>query len=106
MLTPEILTIVLLGVILVLVASVAFRIIEMRSRMGTLFFTIEAKLDLLLKQANITFDPYANAPLEVSEALRAGERIKAVKSYMQSTGVALKEANEFIKELERRSGVA
>jgi hypothetical protein len=94
---------VVLVVILLVVGSVAFRLIEMRSRMGTLFYRIEAKLDLLLKQANIQFDPHVNVPGEVAEAIRAGQRIKAVKLYMQSTGVGLKEANDFIAEFERRA---
>ena len=94
------------GVILLSVLiSVALRLIEMRSRMGTLFYRIEAKLDLLLEQANIKFDPYANFPSEVMEALRAGQRMKAIKLYVQSTGVGFKEANDFIKEFERQSGV-
>ena len=106
MLTPEMFAFVLQGVILLVLVSVAFRLIEMRSRTGMLLHRVEAKLDLLLKQANIKFDPYANLPREVAEALRSGERIKAIKLYMQSTGVGLKEANDFIKEFQRRSGVA
>lgn len=108
MLTPEIfglIALVAIGAILVLLFSVARRLIEMRSRMGTLFYRVEAKLDLLLKQANIKFDPYANLPGEITEALRAGQRMKAIKLYMQSTGVGLKEANDFIKGFERASGV-
>jgi hypothetical protein len=69
---------VVLGVILLVVDGVAFRLIEMRSRMGTLLYRVEAKLDLLLKQANIKFDPYANLPSEFGEALRAGQGVKAI----------------------------
>jgi hypothetical protein len=108
MLTPEIFGLIALaaiGVILVVLVSVALRLTEMRSRMGTLFYRVDAKLDLLLEQANIKFDPYASVPGDVVEALRAGQRMKAIKLYMQSTGVGLKEANDFIKEYQRRSGV-
>ena len=35
---------------------------------------IEAKLDLLLKQANIRFDPYANVPRDIADAVRDGKR--------------------------------
>jgi len=108
MLTPaifELIALVVLGVILLILVSVALRLIEMRSRTGTLFYRVEAKLDLLLKQANIRFDPYANLPSEIAEAMRAGQRMKAIKLYMQSTGVGLKEANDFIKEFQRRSGI-
>jgi hypothetical protein len=94
-----------MGVILVVLVSVALRLIEMRSRMGTLFYRIEAKLDLLLEQANIKFDPYASLPREIVEALRAGQRMEAIKLYMRSTGVGLKQANDFIKEVQQQSGV-
>ena len=96
---------VVMGVILVVLVSVALRLIEMRSRMGTLFYRIEAKLDLLLEQANIKFDPYASLPREIVEALRAGQRMEAIKLYMRSTGVGLKQANDFIKEVQQQSGV-
>jgi len=105
MLTPErfeLIALVVLGVILLMAVSVAFRLIEMRIHMGTLFYTIEAKLDLLLKQANIKFDPYANLPGEIAEAVRAGQKIQAIKLYRQSSGVGLKEAKDFIEEFQRR----
>jgi hypothetical protein len=107
MLTAEslgLIALVLLAVILILTVSVALRLIEMRSRLGVLS-RIEAKLDLLLKQANIKFDPYANLPREIAEAVRAGQKMKAIQSYMQSSGAGLKEAKDFIEEFQRRSGV-
>jgi hypothetical protein len=107
MLTAEslgLIALVLLAVILILTVSVALRLIEMRSRLGVLS-RIEAKLDLLLKQANIKFDPYANLPREIAEAVRVGQKMKAIQSYMQSSGAGLKEAKDFIEEFQRRSGV-
>jgi len=92
------------GILLLALAGVGVRLVEMRTRMGALS-RVEAKLDLLLKQANIKFDPYANLPREIAEAVRAGQKINAIKLYRQSTGVGLKEAKEFIEELQRRSGV-
>jgi hypothetical protein len=106
MLSPEsfgLIAFAVLGVIQVILASVAFRLIEMRGRMVGALSRVAAKLDL--KQANIKFDPYANLPREIAEALRVGQKMKAIKLYMQSTGDGLKEANDFIKELQRRSGV-
>jgi hypothetical protein len=105
MLTPEsfeLIALVVLGVILLVVFSAALRLIEMRSRMGTLFYRVEAKLDLLLKQANVKFDPYANVPREIVDAVRAGQTLQAIKLYRDSTGVALKEAKDFIEEFQRR----
>ena len=105
MLTPErfeLIALVVLGVILLVAVSVAFRLIEMRIHMGAPLYRIEAKLDLLLKQANIKFDPYANLPGEIAEAVRAGQKIQAIKLYRQSSGVGLKEAKDFIEEFQRR----
>jgi endonuclease V-like protein UPF0215 family len=92
------------GMLLLGLAGVGVRLAEMRSRMGVLS-RVEAKLDLLLKQANIKFDPYADLPREIAEAVRAGQKINAIKLYRQSSGVDLKEAKEFIEEFQRRSGV-
>jgi ribosomal protein L7/L12 len=106
MLTPEslgLIALVVLGVILL--ASVGARVNAMQSRMGVLF-RVEAKLDLLLKQANIKFDPYASVSPEIAEAVRGGQKIKAIKLYRQSSGVGLKEAKDFIEEVQRRAGVA
>jgi endonuclease V-like protein UPF0215 family len=107
MLTPEslgLIALVVLGVILVLLVSVALRLIEMRSRMGVLS-RIEAKLDFLLQQANVKFDPYANLPPEITEAVRVGQKMKAIQLYVRSSGVGLKEAKDFIEEFQRRGGV-
>jgi len=107
MLTSEslgLIALVVLGVILVLLVSVALRLIEMRSRMGVLS-RIEAKLDFLLQQANVKFDPYANLPPEITEAVRVGQKMKAIQLYVQSSGVGLKEAKDFIEEFQRRAGV-
>jgi hypothetical protein len=92
------------GMLLIGLAGVGVRLAEMRNRMAVLS-RVEAKLDLLLKQANIKFDPNANLPHEIAEAVRAGQKINAIKLYRQSSGVGLKEAKEFIEELQRRSGV-
>ena len=89
-------------VILIVISSVSFRLVEMRSRMATQLYRVEAKLDLLLKQANIEFDPYANLPREVADAARAGKTIEAIKLYRQSSEASLKEAKDFIEEFQRR----
>jgi hypothetical protein len=104
MLTPErfeLIALIGLAVILVIVYSLAFRLVEMRTRMGPLLYRIDAKLDLLLKQANIKFDPSANIPPDAAAAARAGKKIEAIKLYRQSSGVGLKEAKDFIEEFQR-----
>jgi len=90
--------------VLILLAGIGARLSGIQSRIAVLF-RIEAKLDLLLKQANIKFDPYANVSREIAEAVRAGQKIKAIKLHRQSTGVGLKEAKDFIEEVQRRAGV-
>src|SRR5580700_7228862 len=66
---------------------------------------IEGKLDLLLKQSNLEYDPYANVPREVTEAVQSGQKIKAIKLYRQASGVGLKEAKDFVEAVQRRAGV-
>jgi len=90
--------------VLILLAGIGARLSGIQSRIAVLF-RIEAKLDLLLKQANIKFDPYANVSREIAEAVRAGQKIKAIKLHRQSTGVGLKEAKDFIEGVQRRAGV-
>lgn len=59
----------------------------------------EAKVDLLLKQAGLTYDPRANVPPGVLEALQAGQKIEAIRQYRMATGVDLKTAKEFVESL-------
>ena len=92
---------VVLAVILFLLVSVVLRLIEMRSRLGGTLSRIESKLDLLLRQAGVEFDPYANLPREIADAARAGQTIQAIKLYRQfmdrqSSGVGLREAKDLI----------
>ena len=87
-----------------LLAILGARIKGLQSRMGVMS-RLEAKVDLLLKQANITFDPYANVPPEIAQAVRNGKKIEAIKLYRQSSGLGLKEAKEYIEGVERRAGV-
>jgi ribosomal protein L7/L12 len=66
---------------------------------------LEAKVDLLLKNANIKYDPTANLPPDVADALRRGAKIEAIKCYRNATGAGLKEAKDFIESLQRRVGI-
>jgi hypothetical protein len=67
---------------------------------------VEAKLDLLLQHANIQFDPYKSVPAQVSEAMRQGERLRAIKLYRDASGAELKEAVAFVDEALRRAAKA
>jgi hypothetical protein len=64
---------------------------------------LEAKLDALLKHAGIQFDPYADAPQPVIDALHRGKKIEAIKEYRTATGAGLHEAKDYVEELQRRA---
>ena len=99
-----VLWVVPLAVALILLALIGARLNALQSRIGELS-RIEAKLDLLLKQANIKFDPYVQVSREIAEAVRSGKKILAIKLQRQSSGMGLKEAKDFIEEIERRAGM-
>jgi len=67
---------------------------------------VDAKLDLLLKQSGLQYDPYKNLPPSVVDAVQRGKKIEAIKRYRETTGVGLKEAKEFIEDVQRRGGVS
>lgn len=92
--------------ILLLVLAIAWLhhlLVDIRKRMSALS-RLDAKLDLLLKQAGIEYDPYKNLPREVVEALQRGNKIQAIKHYRDATGIGLQQAKDFIEEVERRAG--
>ena len=66
--------------------------------------SLERKLDLLLEHAGLEYDPVAGLPEGVEQALRDGKQIVAIKLVREATGVGLREAMEFIEEVERRGG--
>lgn len=90
-----------LAVVVVVIALL--RLVAIERRIAALS-RVDAKLDLLLKQAGIEFDPYKDLPRQVTEALQRGEKIQAIKHYRAATGGGLKEAKEFIEEIQRRAG--
>jgi len=65
---------------------------------------LESKVDLLLKQAGVVYDPAANMPPQVLEALHRGQKIEAIKEYRLATGVGLKEAKDAVEKLEQAFG--
>jgi len=93
-----------LSAALMIMVLVGARLNRLQERLGELS-RVEAKLDLLLKQANIRFDPYVNLRPEIAEAMRNGKKILAIKLQRESSGMGLKEAKDFIEEIERRAGM-
>jgi hypothetical protein len=65
---------------------------------------IDARLDLLLKHAGIEYNPYSDLPPNVMDALNRGKKIEAIKIYRNATKVSLKEAKDFIEQVQRVTG--
>src|SRR5947209_8463407 len=72
----------------------------LRKRMAMLA-RVEAKLDILLRDSGLRYDPFATLPRSVIEAVRSGNKIQAIKAYREATGVSLREAKEFVEEAQR-----
>jgi len=61
---------------------------------------IEAQLALLSQKAGVPFeDPAANAPPEVLELVRAGDRMGAIRKYRELTGAGMQEAQQLVETL-------
>jgi ribosomal protein L7/L12 len=95
----------LLGLIVGFVAAVVTVMrIAFGERHSHALSRLEAKLDALLKHEGIRFDAYADLPPSVVDALLAGKKIEAIKEYRAVTGAGLKEAKEYVEEVQRRAG--
>jgi ribosomal protein L7/L12 len=66
---------------------------------------LEAKLDLLLKQGGVRYEPHKTLSPAIVDAIRRGSKIEAIKLYREATGLGLKEAKDYIEDLMRRGGV-
>ena len=87
------------------IAIVLVRLSAIERRL-TRLSRLDAKIDALLGNAGIHFDPLQDVPADVREALERGETILAIKRFRQATGAGLKEAKEFVDEVRRRQTVA
>src|ERR1700754_4772652 len=59
------------------IALLGIRLNKIESKISTLS-RVEAKLDLLLKQSGLEYDPYKTLPPSVVDALRRGRKIEAI----------------------------
>jgi len=94
----------LAGVTLGLVIGVFTQTMKLQKRLRQLSI-VDAKLDALLKQAGIEFDPFEHVQQEVIDALKSGSKIEAIRLYKESSNVSLKEAKENVEEVQRRTGL-
>jgi ribosomal protein L7/L12 len=83
------------------IAIVFVRLAAIERRLSRLS-RMDAKIDALLKNAGIHFDPLQDVPADVREALERGKTILAIQRHRQATGVGLREAKEFVDEIRRR----
>lgn len=86
----------------IMVTTIFIRMASVERRLRALS-RLEAKLDVLLKHHGIRFDPYAEVPPPVLDALRRGKKIDAIKEYRAATGAGLQEAKDFVEEVQRRA---
>ena len=83
-----------------LTAGFFFFVAKMRPATGdaTSLAPIEKRVDALLKNAGIRYDPVSSMPAGVQDALTNGNKIEAIKLYRDATGVGLKEAKDAVEQ--------
>ncbi len=79
-----------------LLIGMFFMLIGMKKQTGKLA-AMNAKLDLLLGQAGVKFDPIGSVCREAADALKRGDKIGAIKLYRNATGASLAEAKQTIE---------
>lgn len=87
--------VVSLVAILALTLAVMARFAILSSRVDAIA-RVEAKLDTLLAQLDVKYDPVGDLPADVQDALDRGQKIEAIKRLRQATGLGLKEAKDRI----------
>mgnify|MGYP001311808243 FL=1 len=60
---------------------------------------LEIKVNALIEHTGIEFDDSTLVPVEVHQAVKAGNRLKAIRVYRKITGAGLKEASEVVDGL-------
>jgi hypothetical protein len=93
------------GVVGVGITLLFLRLAAVERRLNRLS-RLDAKVDALLRQAGIEFDPFQGVPADVQDALERGETILAIRRFRQATGAGLKEAKDFVDEVRRRRSTA
>lgn len=96
---------VVLGVLVIVAGAVVLKRIATLERKLDASSRLEGKLDVLLGHFGLQFDPYRDVPTNVVAAIDRGEKIEAIKEYRAATGAGLKEAKEFVEEVQRRKKI-
>lgn len=81
--------------LMALAATIAERHASYLSKRVALLSRVDAKLDLLLQHAGLTYDPYRDLPPGVADAVRQGRKIQAIKHYRNANQRYLKFSASF-----------
>ena len=87
------------ALIAVLILLIGAMTVALKPRDKARLFRLEQKLDMLLQHAGIKV-PQSSLPPAAAEALRNGDKIKAIKHYRDATGAGLAEAKDAVERAE------
>jgi hypothetical protein len=105
--TPGMFIAIVGGFLALLVTLLIRARLDLIARQIATISRMEGKLDLLLKQAGLEYDPYKSISPRVVDLLKQGKKIEAIKCYREeNAGVGLKDAKEYVEEVQRRGGLA
>lgn len=94
-------TIVILGFLFVLLYS--YRMYVLQTRIASLS-RMEAKIDVLLAQAGVTFEPYENVSPLIVEQIKKGYRHQASTLYRKSNNASREDAAAYVEKVGARAG--
>ncbi|ENO0733369.1 hypothetical protein ACA508_004672, partial [Vibrio parahaemolyticus] len=60
---------------------------------------LERKIDFLLERSGLSLDKHFGVPVQVLDAVKSGNKLKALRIYREETGASLVEARKVIEEL-------
>ncbi|WP_045373720.1 hypothetical protein [Vibrio campbellii] len=60
---------------------------------------LERKIDFLLERSGLSVDKYFGVPVQVLDAVKSGNKLKAMRLYREETGASLVDARKVIEEL-------
>jgi hypothetical protein len=92
-------TVLVLALVMVLAFYFQLKVAGLERRLVALE-RVEAKLDLLLKRGGMTYEPLGGST-EIEDALKVGEKVRAVSLYRASNSCTLAEAKAAIERAQR-----
>ncbi|KLV05165.1 hypothetical protein ABT56_12310 [Photobacterium aquae] len=60
---------------------------------------LERKIDFLLECSGVSLDKHFAVPVQVLDAVKSGNKLKALRLYREETGASLADARKVIEEL-------